>query len=134
MRRDIPIREVTELGLALVPEKEPKFGQIWVAHLVNLRDHSLKNILLNVEGHGELEGRSKKTATLRYFINEIEPLNSHQIEVMLPDVMSLTNQFWLSFSHDDYLYEKKFIVPHDAAETMELIGIPVLHCQGLWFD
>ena len=134
MRRDIPIREVTELGLALIPENEPKFGEIWVAHLVNLRDHSLKNILLNVEGHGEVNGHDRKTATLRYLIPEIDSLASHQIEVMLPDVMSVTNQFWVSFSHDDYLYEKKFIVPHDATETMERVGIPVLHCQGLWFD
>lgn len=134
MRKDIPIREVTEIGLALVPEKEANFGEIWTAHLVNLKDYSLKNILLNVEGRGDLGGSSRKTATMRYLISEIAPLSSHQIEVMLPDVMSITNQFWLSFSYDEYLYEKKIIVPHDARETMELVGIPVLHCQGLWFD
>ena len=134
MRRDIPILEVTEVGLALVPEKEPTHGEIWVAHLVNLKDHPLKNILVNVTGKGEVNGTSKKTATLRYLIPEIGPLSSHQIEILMPEVMSVTNQFWVSFSSENYLYDKKFIVPDDAREVMELVGIPVLHCEGLWFD
>lgn len=134
MRNDIPIREVTEIGLALIPEKEPKHGEIWVAHLVNLKDHALKNVLITVEGHGEVEGSSKKTATLRYLLEEVESLSSKQIEILMPEVMAVTNQFWISFSHEDYLYDKKFVVPSDAIEVMELIGIPVLHCQGLWFD
>jgi hypothetical protein len=53
---------------------------------------------------------------------------------MLPEILSVNNQFWISFSHQDHLYDKKFLVPDDARETMELQGIPVLHKQGLWFD
>jgi len=134
MRNDIPIREVTEVGLALIPEKEPTHGEIWVAHLVNLKEHALKNVLVTVEGHGEVEGHPRKTATLRYLLPEVGPLSSQQIEILMPEVMAVANQFWISFTHKDYLYDKKFIVPSDAREVMELIGIPVLHCQGLWFD
>jgi len=134
MQRDIPIREVTEVGLALIPEEAPDVGELWVAHIVNLKEHSLRNVLVNVQGGGEVDGNEKRTATVRYLIEEIGPLSSHKIEVMLPEVLSVPNRFWISFSHDNYLYDKKFIVPNDAREIMELVGIPVLHCEGLWFD
>ena len=134
MLKDIPIREVTEVGLALIPEKDTEVGELWVAHIVNLKDHALKNILVNVKGGGEVDGSSKKTANVRYSIDEIGPLSSHKIEVLLPEVLTVANQFWISFSLDNYLYDKKFFVPDDAREVMELVGIPVLHCQGLWFD
>lgn len=134
MQRDIPIREVTEVGLALIPEDAESVGELWVAHIVNLKDHALKNVLVNVQGCGEVDGSEKKTANVRYLIEEIGPLSSHKIEVLLPEVLSVANQFWISFSYDNYLYDKKFIVPNDAREIMELVGIPVLHCQGLWFD
>jgi hypothetical protein len=134
MLRDIPIREVTEVGLALIPEKDIEVGELWVAHIVNLKDHALKNILINVKGGGEVDGSTKKTANVRYSIDEIGPLSSHKIEVLLPEVLTVANQFWISFSLDNYLYDKKFVVPDDAREVMELVGIPVLHCQGLWFD
>jgi hypothetical protein len=134
MLKDIPIREVTEVGLALIPEKDTEVGELWVAHIVNLKDHALKNILVNVKGGGEIDGSSKKTANVRYSIDEIGPLSSHKIEVLLPEVLTVANQFWISFSLDNYLYDKKFVVPDDAREVMELVGIPVLHCQGLWFD
>ena len=134
MRRDIPIHEVTEVGLALVPEDDHSHSELWGAYLVNLKDHPLKSILVNVQGLGDSDGNLKRTASVRYFIEEIEPLGAHKIEVMLPEIMTITNQFWISFSHNNYLYDKKFIVPSDAPDEMELIGIPVLHCPGLWFD
>lgn len=134
MKRDIPIREVTEVGLALIPEADDSGSELWVAHIVNLKDHPLKSVLVSVQGTGEIDGNTKKTASVRYFIEKIDALDSHKVEVMLPEIMTIANQFWISFSHDNYLYDKKFIVPSDAPEEMELIGIPVLHCQGLWFD
>lgn len=134
MLRDIPIREVTEVGLALVPENDEEVGELWVAHIVNLKDYPLRNIIVNVKGGGEVDGNTKKTANVRYSIDEIGPLSSHKIEVLLPEVLTVSNQFWISFSLDNYLYDKKIIVPDDAREIMEMVGIPVLHCQGLWFD
>jgi hypothetical protein len=55
MRKDIPILEVDEIGIALIPEIDPEIGELWVAHLVNLKDYALKNVLICVEGQGELQ-------------------------------------------------------------------------------
>lgn len=133
MRKDIPIHEVTEVGLALVPEKHPEHGEIWAAHLVNLKDDPLRNVIVNVEGR-EVGDNTRRTATMRYHIPEILPLSAHPIEVILPEVMAVNNQFWISFSHQNYLYDKKIIVPHDAGTMMPRVGLPVLHCNGLWFS
>ena len=133
MREDIPIREVTEVGLALVPEMEPKLGTLWAAHLVNLKDAPLKNVLINVEGR-EVSDNTRRTAVMRYLVSEIAPLSAHQLEVILPEVMGITNQFWISFSQNGYLYDKKIVVPHNAHANLPLVGLPVLHCQGLWFE
>jgi hypothetical protein len=134
MRKDIPIYELDEVGLALIPEDDSKLGRLWVAHLVNLKDYPLKNVLVSVEGKGRLNGAERKTSVLRYLLPEVPALGSSQIEVLLPDVMKINNYFWVSFSHENYMFDKKFLVPEDAAEVMELQGIPVLHQEGLWFD
>lgn len=134
MQRDIPKRKVTEVGLALVPEPDPTLGELWTAHIVNLKDHALRHVIVNVQGQGEIDGSARQTANVRYLIEEIPPLSAHKIEVLLPEVMDVANRFWISFSHDNYLFDKKFIVPSDVREVMELVGIPVLHCQGIWID
>ncbi len=134
MQKDIPIYDVDELGIALIPESDPKLGELWVAHLVNLKDYALLNVLVSVEGRGVHEGSNKKTSVIRYLLPEVPALGSAQIEVMLPEVMNVNNQFWVSYSHQNYMYDKKFLVPNDARDTMELQGIPVIHKQGLWFE
>jgi hypothetical protein len=134
MIKDIPKREVTEVGIALIPEDDEKLGTLWVAHLVNLKDQALTNILINVEGKGSINGNRKSTAKVRYLIDRLEPLSAHQIEVLLPEVLEVANQFWVSFSSDNYLFDKKYLIPADPSGEMELIGIPVLHTEGLWFD
>ena len=135
MKKDIDKREVTDLGIALIPAEETKEGKMWDVFIVNLKTSPIKNVLVNVVGRsgGEVP-KGQHTATLRYYFPEIAAESWSNIEAVLPEVMRLDNQYWVSFQHEDYLYDKKYTVPQNAEETEDMWLIPLMGKVGLWFE
>jgi hypothetical protein len=134
MIKDIEIKEVLDIGLALIPEKDPQHGTLWDVYLVNLREEPITNVLISVSGRGDVNGRAKETSTIRYFHQEIAPLSSAHIEVLMPDVASVVNRYWLSFQHANYLFDKKYEVPADLNSEEADLLIPVLGKIGVWVE
>ena len=132
MKKDIENREVLDIGIALIPDTDKEHGRLWDVYLVNLKEEPITNVLINVTGQNEQgEGR---TSTIRYHIPELAALSYQHIEVMLPQVAKLTNQYWLSFQHDNYLFDKKYIVPADATDLDPDLIIPLIGKLGVWFE
>ena len=135
MKKDIDIREVTDLGIALLPAEDTEKGKIWDVYVVNLRTTPIKNVLVNVSGRGETDdSKGKRTDTIRYYIPEVAAESWSHVEAVLPEVMTLDNQYWVSFQHDDYLFDKKYIVPQNPEETEDMWLIPLMNKVGLWFE
>jgi hypothetical protein len=67
MKKDIPIKKVTDIAVAAVPsKKDPNF---WDVYLLNLKEEEIKNVLISSRGYGEIDGEKVKTTQLRFFMS-----------------------------------------------------------------
>ncbi len=58
MKKDIPVRKVTDIAIAALPSiEDPNF---WDVYFLNLKDHRVKNVLVSSRGYGTIEGEKKK--------------------------------------------------------------------------
>ncbi|MEI6411936.1 MAG: hypothetical protein WCR52_21265 [Bacteroidota bacterium] len=133
MKKDIPILKVEDLAIAVVPRLpgEEDHEYFWDSYLINLKDEPIHGVLVNSRGYGEIEGEQRRTSTLRYFWEKIGPLDVVKIEPVQKDVIELANEYWVSFSYNDYLYDKKYVfVPGSLAE-MNFTEIPFLDRKGV---
>jgi hypothetical protein len=126
MIKDIPILKVEDLAIAIVPrlEHEEGFEDFWDSYLINLKDEPSR-------GYGILEGEERRTTTMRYFWEEIGPLDVVKIEPLQKAVLNIVNEYWVSFSFNDYLYDKKYVFVQGSLDDMNFTDIPFLDRKGV---
>jgi hypothetical protein len=107
MKKDIIIPDASGVGIAMLPEANDKKQRIWVAYFINQRDTKLENVLIQVSAKGVVKGEEKKTALVRFFLNEVAPQSTKKIEMLLQQATKLENQYWVSFYDNGVLYDKK---------------------------
>ncbi|MDX2280278.1 MAG: hypothetical protein NW218_11895 [Saprospiraceae bacterium] len=133
MKKDIPILKVEDLAIAVVPRlpSEEDNDYFWDSYLINLKDEPIQGVLVNSRGYGEIAGEQRRTSTMRYFWEEIGPLEVVKIEPVQKDVLSLANEFWVSFTYNDYLYDKKYVFVPGSMDEMHFTEIPFLDRKGV---
>lgn len=133
MKKDIPILKVEEVAIAIIPrlEHEEDHEEFWDAYLINLKDEPIHAVLVNSTGYGEIDGEQRRTTTLRYFWDNIGPQEAVKIEPVQKSVLPLANEYWVSFSFHDYLYDKKYVFVPGSLETMHFTDVPLLHRKGV---
>ena len=133
MRKDIDIRKVEDIAVAVVPRlpHEEDHDLFWDAYLINFKEEPIQSILVNSRGYGEIEGERRQTATFRHFWEKLGPLDLVKIESVSKDLFVLSNEFWVSFSHDNYLYDRKYIFVPGSLEPMHFTDIPFLDKKGV---
>ena len=77
MKKDIPILKVTDIVIAIVPGEEN--DDFWDVYLINLKDSPILSVLINSTGYGMIEGEKVKTSTMRYFYQDIMPVQDVKI-------------------------------------------------------
>ena len=127
MKKDIPIRKVEDLAIAIVPREDG----LWESYIINLKEEAIDSVLIQSTGYGEVEGQATRTSTLRHFFERIGPLEIKLIEPLQPDVFVLTNQYWVSFSHDGYMYDKKYVFVKGSIDKINFTRIPFIDKQGV---
>ncbi|MCW5922170.1 MAG: hypothetical protein KIS77_07505 [Saprospiraceae bacterium] len=133
MIKDIPILKVENLAVAVVPrmEHEEDHEEFWDTWLINLKDEPIRSVLVNSRGYGIIDGEERQTTTLRYFWDEIGPQEAVKIEPVQKDVLGIANEYWVSFSLNDYLYDKKYVFVAGSLDQMNFTEIPLLHRKGV---
>ncbi len=133
MRKDIEIKEVTDIAIAILPrtEQDEDHEVFWDAWLLNLKSSPIRSVLVNSTGYGERGGEQVKTSTMRYFWEVIEPGMAVKIEPVQIDLFDLASEYWLSFSLDDYLYDRKYVFTPGALEKINFTRVPLLDRQGV---
>jgi len=129
MKKDIPIRRVEDLVVAVVPRPDEK--EFWDVFLINLKEEAIRFVLINAHGYGEQEGEMKKTTTLRHFFEEIGPLQVVQVEPIQSDLFDFTHEYWVSFLHEQYLYDKKYVFVRGSIHEDYFTTIPFLDRKGV---
>jgi hypothetical protein len=127
MKKDIPIRPVHDVGIAIIPES----SGIWDVYLINLKKENLKHTLINTKGYGELDGEKVETACMRYYYEQIPAEKAVRLELINKDLTELANEYWLSFLLDDYMFDKKIVFVKGSISENFLTKIPIINRSGV---
>jgi hypothetical protein len=137
MNKDIPYLRVEDLVIAIVPREEDasyteeEEVELWDTYLINLKDEPIKSVFVSSKGYGFTDGETLKTTTLRHFFVEIAARKAVQIEPIQTKLFGLTNEYWVSFVHEDYMYDKKYIFVIGSIEPSNFTNIPLLNRKGV---
>ena len=130
MKKDIPTFKVQDLAVAIVP-REDADSELWDVYAINLRDEPITNVLINSRGYGEMNGEQMKTTVFRHFFEHFPPLHVQLVEPIHVRLFDLSNEYWISFSYDDYMYDKKYIFVKGSIKSENFTRIPFLDRQGV---
>ena len=130
MKADIPQHKVMDLAIAVIPREDEK-EEMWDTYLINLKEEAIKSVLISSKGYGKLNGEEMKTTTLRHFFEEIGPKQVVQIEPIQTKLFDLTNEYWVSFVQNEYMYDKKYVFVIGSIVTSNFTKIPLLERNGV---
>lgn len=128
MKKDIIQRKVEDLAIAIVPGDD---DELWDVYILNLKEEAIQNVLVNSRGYGELNGERIETSVLRHFFESIGPLQIHKIEPIQARLFDLTNEYWVSFRFEDYMYDKKYVFVKGSISEINFTLIPFLNKRGV---
>ena len=129
MIKDIIFPEVEDIAVAVVQEIEGL--DEYSVYLVNLKFADIKNVLVTSTGYGVINEEHKKTSTLRHFFEKIKQHDYIQIEPIQKEVFGLSNEYWVSFSLNDQLFDKQFIFLPETIVESNFVNIPLLGKKGV---
>jgi hypothetical protein len=116
--------------LALLEEKG---NEEYAVYLINDRKDIMEGIIVTSVGFGEnmQSGEALKTATLRHSLEVLLPEEYAKIELIIPEVFGLYNEYWVSFWIDEVLYDKKFLFLPDSIKIEDLAVLPRFNKKGI---
>jgi hypothetical protein len=128
MKKDIPILRVENIAIAVVPGDD---DELWNTYIINEKEESISNVLINSKGYGEINGDIVKTSVLRHFFEEIQPTSALMIEPIQTKLFDITNEYWVSFTLDNYMYDKKYVFVQGSISRENFTTIPFLGKKGV---
>jgi hypothetical protein len=130
MKKDIPDLKVEDIALAIVPRNEDD-EELWDSYLINFKDTTIESVLINSKGYGEVDGEEVKTTVLRHFFEEVGPMRCILIEPIQTKLFDLTNEYWISFVQNDYMYDKKYVFVRGSISEENFTTIPFINRKGV---
>ena len=132
MKKDIPELKVEDLALVIAPRSDDaQHEELWETFLINLKEEPIQNVMISSWGYGELDGREMKTTTLRHFFEQIGPLSVNPVEPILTQAFSLTNEYWVSYTFEGQMYDKRYVFVVGSMEPTNFTPIPFLNRRGV---
>lgn len=133
MKKDIPQYKVADLAIAITPRVENGFNDddLWDVYVINMKSEPIENVLVNSKGYGEMEGEPMRTTILRHFFNEIGPQTAVLLEPIQTKLFDIANEFWISFTYNDYMYDKKYVFVRGSITEDNFTTIPLLEKRGV---
>lgn len=132
MKKDIIIPEVENVFIAAVQEWSDDFMEkVWYAYLVNDSDFLIESVMVVSKAFGTIDGEMKKTSLLRHAFVEIPAVSVVKIEMIEKSVLSLNNEFSVSYFIENKLYDKKFIFKANFDSKSEIEEVPILFVEGV---
>ena len=129
MIKDITFPEVEGVAIAIVQDIEGL--EEYDVYLINLKTTDIKNVMVVSTGYGLLNEKQMKTSTLRHFFDEIKQQDYIKIEPIQKEVFGLSNEFWLSFSLNNQLYDKQFVFLPETIVESNFVTIPIVGKRGV---
>jgi len=132
MRKDIEIPEVKDVYVAALEVTDEHGDTTWWIHLINDNTSPLENIMIQSRGYSNLDTKSGvKTATLRKVIKVLPAKSAAKLEPIMPEVLHLFNEYWVTFFEENTLKDRKFIFGPHTIEAAIKEDLPVLKDKGI---
>lgn len=132
MKKDIIIPEVENVFIAAVQEWSDDFMEkVWYAYLVNDSDFLIENVMIVSKAFGTINGEMKKTSLLRHAFVTVPSVSVVKIEMVEKSVVTLNNEFMVTFFIGDKLYDKKFIFKANSINETATEEVPILFVDGV---
>lgn len=132
MIKDIEFPEIKEVSLAVTKKEDVVEGDHWHVYLINQSEHPITGVLITSKGYGKVKNKEVKTSIMRHFFEQIDPKSYKQVELLQPDVLKLTNEFWLSFKKKGKMYDKKYIFVKGSITEKNFTELPLMDQKGVF--
>lgn len=129
MIKDITFPEVEDVAVAIVQDIEGL--DEYDVYLINLKTVDIKNVMVVSTGCGLVNDQQIKTSTLRHFFDDVKQHDFVKIEPIQKEVFGLSNEYWISFSLNNQLYDKQFIFLPETVVESNFVTIPVVGKKGV---
>ncbi len=128
MKSDIQIPQVKDVYVAIVREWDDKMlGQNWFAYVINNRDTAIEMVIVVTKGYD----KERKTSTLRHGLNTIDAKSNGKIEMVQDEVLTMNNEFVVTFFADNTLYDKTYLFRKNTINESALQDVPTMDQRGV---
>lgn len=128
MRKDIQIPVVKDVYIAIVHEKHLEYQTMdWNAYIINNSDDDIETVLIMTKGYNQ----DKITPVMRHSIALLPARNYAKIEYLQPEVLSLTNEFKVTFFKGNQMFDKSYKFPKNSINERALRTIPLMQIKGV---
>jgi hypothetical protein len=131
MKADIERPEVTDIGVAIVKEKNEVGEDSWNSYLINMKDHAVGMVFVSSRGYGTIQGEKRETSMLRHYLDEVSAHSYLKIEPIMEEVFRFTNEYWVSFFDEGKMFDKKYIFASESISEQNFTLIPVIGKKGV---
>jgi hypothetical protein len=131
MIKDIPIRKVEDVVVAIMPQVHDPEAATWEVFIINLKREAISNVIVASKGYGQLEGEPVNTSVLRHFFEKIPSLSYRKVEQIQTKVFPLTNEYMVTFTYDDFLFDKKYTFTSGSIDEGNFTQIPLINREGV---
>jgi hypothetical protein len=129
MKKDIPVKKVTDIAIAALPSEEDE--NFWDVYFLNLKDEAVENVLISAKGYGTVEGEKIETSQLRYYFEIIGPEMAVKIEPISAELFKLANEYWISFNFESFMYDKKYVFVPGSFMESNFTMLPIIGRRGV---
>jgi hypothetical protein len=128
VKKDIEIPIAKDVYVAIILEWNNEFlSRDWNAYVLNDRDSQIDMVLIVSKGFDGV----KKTTTMRHAIGVVGAKSFEKIELLQEDVLTLDNEFFVTYYADGKLYEKRFVFKKNTVTENNLTPIPLIEKEGV---
>ncbi|RFC55809.1 hypothetical protein [Brumimicrobium aurantiacum] len=140
MKEELKGPEVEGVSVAVVQELGDDNVIVYNVYIINEKEEELEQVLVTSKGYATLKkGTSQvgeteqkvETTTLRKLLGSIEAKSAKKVEPIMEDVLTLNNEYWVSFFVGTTMYDKKFIFLSETVKEENFVNIPILNKKGV---
>ena len=131
MIKDIDRPDVEGIAVAVVPDFNELNEPEWNVYLINLKEQPITNIIVASKGYGNKDGEHVKTSTLRHFWEKLDSKSFIKIEMITDSLLTISNEFWLSFYIENTIYDKKYVFLAESIQEENFVEVPIIGKKGV---
>ena len=132
MKKDIEIPIVKDVYIAAVLEDKGSSDDVWDIYLINNKDVPLEGVMITSRGYMETDaGTEMLSSTLRHKMGDVPSKTAIKVEIILPQVFEIYNEYWATFFCENKLLERKFVFGPFTIDKNFLEELPVISEKGI---